>query len=129
MSEVTFNFDTTTAAADKLKTTFISVDEVTDGTGTNVYGFQTWLYADTAFDTWKAAISNPDETQNDIINNYSNYALRIRCDITNIDGTDENAATRVWNGCCIQDKSQKGGGYCHTIQTENAVRASITFNT
>lgn len=59
--------------------------------------------------------SDPTENEKYIIDNYSNYALKIECDITKIDETDQTDATRNWNGCCIQDKSQKGGGYCHTI--------------
>lgn len=87
------------------RTTFLEVDTTGDG-GDDNYLFQTWLYADPAFDNWVNDFgSNPSETDKTLRDDYSNYALRIKCDITSIDGTDNTAATRVWNGCCIQDKS------------------------
>ena len=101
-----------------------------------------WLYSDEAFTNWAANISdsNPDLEQT-FKNRYSDYTLAMVCDIsallvrvdrtytttTDADGNDVVSHTGTdyyynltdgskanW-GCCLQDKSQKGGGYCMAV--------------
>ena len=75
-----------------------------------------WLFADTAFSTWKAKVEDtskysPTENEKEFAANYSDYTLAIFCNITKVAGSDYNA-NRAESGCCLRDKSQKGGGYC-----------------
>ena len=89
MSSLTF----TKTPGTSERTIFIDVDEVTDGSGTDVYAMKTWLYADTAFTDWVDDLSSPSETEKTYRDEYSDYTLRIYCNITNIGGTD-NSNTR-----------------------------------
>lgn len=75
-----------------------------------------WLFADTAFSTWKAKVedttnNSPTENEKEFAANYSDYTLAIFCNITKVNKLDMND-NRAESGCCLRDKSQKGGGYC-----------------
>ena len=110
----TFN----TAPAASFKTEFL---KSTDGDSNNTYEMSVWLYADTAFSTWKAkvddAANTPTEDEKVFAYDYSDYTIAIKCDVTKVAGND-NAANRAESGCCLRDESQKGGGYCIKIKAD-----------
>ena len=85
----------------------------------NDYEMSTWLYSDSAFSTWAAGVDDASksatENEKEFVDQYSNYTLKILCNITKITAsgvTYDYNANRAESGCCIRDKSQKGGGYC-----------------
>ena len=58
------------------------------------------------------------ENEKKYINNYSEYTIKISCSVKLIASHQGQAGS----GCCIRDKSQKGGGYCMTLNsTANGV--------
>ena len=102
----------TTLNAD-FKTEFLK--SKTDDVANNNYELSVWLYADPAFSNWKAEVNDstksPTENEKEFAEQYSDYTLAIYCNITKVDGKGEEA-NRAESGCCLRDKSQKGGGYC-----------------
>ena len=52
-----------------------------------------WLFADTAFSTWKAKVedttnNSPTENEKEFAANYSDYTLAIFCNITKVNNAD-----------------------------------------
>lgn len=92
----------------------------------NQYGFYTWLFADSGFDTWAKKIdTEPEKTYaGDSAGGYSGYTLKIKCDITTLPGNN-GVSSLVGSGCCLRDLSQKGGGYCTRL---NAKKDGIDTN-
>lgn len=100
----------TGADATNFKTEFLKFADAS-----NEYEMSVWLYADTDFDRWKAAVqatsASPTESEKEYANSYSSYTLRIYCNIKEVANID-HTSNRVESGCCLRDASQKGGGYC-----------------
>ena len=89
----------------------------------NEYEVSTWLYADTAFDTWKDTVEKSGtENQKELALQYSSYTLRMYCNIKKIDGKDYQQ-NRTNSGCCLRDASQKGGGYCMLLSGKRSVNS------
>lgn len=108
-----------TDPGDSFKTEFIKVAD-----DNNQYEMTTWLFADGAFDTWKGTVeSNSAATENEkeFVLDYSTYTLRMKCDVTKITTAAgvlvDSSSNRAGSGCCIRDKTQKGGGYCMFIDS------------
>ena len=98
------------APAAAFKTNFINVDKVD-----NNYSMDVWLYADDSFSTWAKGVDDssktPTENEKEFVDQYSNYTLVIACNVKLITKFDKET-NRAESGCCLRDKSQKGGGYC-----------------
>ena len=58
----------------------------------------------------RAAESEEERTtkETEYMELFSDYTIRMRCNITNVNGVTASANY----GCCLRDKSQDGGGYC-----------------
>lgn len=87
-----------------------------DDAGENDYGLVTYLYADTAFSTWAAkaadATNSPTENEKAFVDQYSDYTLKIDCNLKMVAKFD-STTNRASSSCCLRDKSAgKGGGYC-----------------
>ena len=81
----------------------------------STFGLQVWLYQDNSFNVWKearAAESEEERTTKETgyMDEYSDYTIRMRCNITSVNGVSANANY----GCCLRDKTNDGGGYCMT---------------
>ena len=96
------------------KTTFIDCDSDCSVAGT--YGLYVWLYEDTAFSNWLNALSNPTEDEKTYRDSMSSYTLAMKCNITEIDSND-STGNKSGFGCCLQDLSQDGGGYCVVVNS------------
>ena len=92
------------------KTEFLKLSDTN-----NDYEMSVWLYGDTAFSTWAAGVDDstksPTENEKEFATDYSDYVLRIFCNVTKVATFDYNS-NRAESGCCLRDESQKGGGYC-----------------
>ena len=106
------NTFSTTLNAD-FKTEFLK--SATADAATNNYELSVWLYADPAFTNWKAKVddskNSPTENEKEFAGQYSDYTLAMYCNIEKVGGKGEES-NRAESGCCLRDKSQKGGGYC-----------------
>ena len=81
----------------------------------STYGLEVWLYEDPTFDAWSADRAAEDEAtrttkETGDMNDYSSYTIKMRCNISDVNGVVAGANY----GCCLRDKSQDGGGYCMT---------------
>ena len=111
---------TTTTPDDTLKTSFFA-DYNGSGSlfedGVTNYSVNVWLYADTAFSTWVAAFDNSEtEDEKNFRDEYSDYMMRMRCDITAVDSIVD-LVNRAGMGCCLWDKENQGGGFCSLLNT------------
>ena len=85
----------------------------------------TWLYSDSGFDAWTSAVkssSSSTENEKEWVDSYSSYVLRIFCNITKIEVNSvvyDKTNNRAGSGCCIRDKTAKGGGYCMFIDSQD----------
>ena len=104
----------------------------TAGDADNTYEMSTWLYADSAFDTWLTAINKSGyvktEDEKTFADAYSSYTLAIKCDVTKIGGKDKSLTSRAGLGCCLRDESQKGGGYC-MFRSDDGLKVNSFFLT
>ena len=78
-----------------------------------------WLYQDNAFNDWKTnreTAGNETENEKLYIDGQSDYTLTMECNVTSIEAND-STANKSGYGCCLQDLSQNGGGYCMVINS------------
>ena len=57
---------------------------------------------------------DPTEDEKTYIDSMSSYTLAIYCDLEVIDSND-STGNKSGFGCCLQDLSQDGGGYCMVV--------------
>ena len=109
------------------KTVFMACDGTASPTGCSntaataneQYGLSVWLYSDPAFDNWvtaRNAASSKQENEKVFIENQSSYTLKMDCNLTSIESND-STSNKAGFGCCLQDLSQSGGGYCMTVNS------------
>ena len=92
-----------------------TADDVGRNQSTNDFGLVVYLYADTAFDTWKDARENAADVTDDelqYINRYSSYQIAMECNLTSIGADNKTGDEKKGSGCCLKDDTQYGGGYC-----------------
>ena len=91
----------------------------TAATSTENYGLSVWLYSDDAFDNWitaRNAAASKQENEKVFIENQSSYTLKMDCNLSAIESNDLTS-NKAGFGCCLQDLSQSGGGYCMTVNS------------
>ena len=99
------------------KTTFIDCNTNCSVDATGIYGLDVWLYEDPAFTNWQNTIaSGPTEDEKTYRDSMSSYTLAIYCNIEVIESNDATG-NKSGFGCCLQDLSQDGGGYCIVVNT------------
>ena len=83
--DVAFEKDAANTPTDNDLTTFNFCDECTDvdvTSGANNYWLKVWLYSDSAFTDWTAALSSPTEDEKTYRDSMSDYTLKMECNLT-----------------------------------------------
>ena len=99
--------------------TLLSASVDGDGSGTDDFGLDVWLFQDDAFKDWKKSVywdSASTDIEERFAYVYSDYTLQMQCNLANISGSDTSVDKSGW-GCCLRDESIYGGGYCMVVNS------------
>ena len=100
------------------------------GDAVNDYSLSVWIYSTTTYNDWKNAINaDPNRTENELrfIDEYSEYVIKMSCNIKILDGAIQTM--RAGSGCCLRDWSNDGGGYCmkYNVSTETGTTLDTLY--